>query len=75
MDLNCGYVKDLETVQRGLMKNVLRVIPGTATASCYAVTGLMDIKNEIFKKKLAYFQHVLQIHEERWCRVAYEENN
>ncbi len=73
MDLNSTYVKDLETVQCGLMKNVLRVIPGTANACCYAVTGLMDIKNEIFKKKLAYFQHVHHMHEERWCVAAYKE--
>ncbi len=29
MDVNSTYIKNLETVQRGLMKTVLRVIPGT----------------------------------------------
>ncbi len=29
--------------------------------------------NEIFKKKLAYYQHVLQMHEDRSCKIAYEE--
>ncbi|MCP4977991.1 MAG: reverse transcriptase family protein, partial [Maribacter sp.] len=73
MDLYSSAVKDLETVQRGLMKTVLRVIPGTATAGCYALTGLMDINNEILKRKLAYYQHVVHMHEDRWCRLAYEE--
>ncbi len=50
MDVNSTYIKDIETVQRGLMKTVLRVIPGTATAGCYAVTGLTDITHEIWKK-------------------------
>ncbi len=50
MDVNKTYIKDIETIQRGLMKSVLRVIPGTATTGCYAVTGLSDITQEIWKK-------------------------
>ncbi len=73
MDPHSSYVKDLETVQRGLLKNVLRVIPGTATDGCYALTELMDINSEIFKKKLAYYQHVHQMHEDRWSKFAYQE--
>ncbi len=73
MDYNKAYIHDLETIQRGLMKTVLRVIPGTATAGCYAITGLLDIKHEIWKRKLAYYQHVERQSEKKWMKLAYWE--
>ncbi len=55
MDTPATRINSLEVIQNGLMKNVLRVIPGTATAGCHALTGLTSIKQEIWKKKLSYY--------------------
>ncbi len=71
MDYNKTYIHDLEVIQRGLMKTVLGVIPGTAAAGCYAVTGLLDIKHEIWKRKIAYHQHVSVQSDNKWVKQAY----
>ncbi len=73
MDTPETHIKSLEVIQNGLMKNVLRVIPGTATAGCHALTGLTSIKQEVWKKKLSYYTHVLQMPEGRWAKKAYRE--
>ncbi len=73
MDYDKTYIHDLEVIQRGLMKTVLRVIPGTATAGCYAVTGLLDIKHEIWKRKIAYYQHVIKQSDNKWMKQAHHE--
>ncbi len=73
MDYNKTYIHDLEVIQRGLMKNVLRVIPGTATTGCYALTGLMDVKHEIWKRKMSYHMHVEQQCDKKWVKQAYYE--
>ncbi len=73
MDYNKTYIQDLEVIQRGLMKTVLRVIPGTATLGCYALTGLMDIKHEIWKRKIAYHLHIERQCDKKWVKQAYYE--
>ncbi len=38
IDYNKARIKELETIQRNLLRIVLRVIPGMATSAVYAVT-------------------------------------
>ncbi len=73
MDYNKTSIKQLENIQRNLMKTVLRVLPGTATAGVYAMTGLTDVTHEIWKRRLSYFIHVRQMSEDRWAKKAYNE--
>ncbi len=75
MDYNKAGIKELETIQRNLMKIVLRVLPGTATSGVYAVTGLTDITHEIWKRKLSYYIHVKAMPETRWAKKAANEQN
>ncbi len=73
MDYNKSGIKELETIQRNLMKIVLRVIPGTATSGVYAVTGMTDIAHEIWKRKLSYYIHIESMSDMRWAKKAFNE--
>ncbi len=55
-----------------MMKSVLRVMQGTSTAGCYAVTGLSTIEQEIWKKKLSYYMHIKRMDGKKWAKIAYE---
>ncbi len=72
-DYNKTGIKELETIQRNLMKIVLRVLPGTATSGVYAVMGLTDIAHEIWKRKLSYYIHIKSMPDMRWERKAFNE--
>ncbi len=37
------------------------------------MTGLLDIKHEIWKRKLAYYQHVERQNNKKWMKLAYWE--
>ncbi len=73
MDYNKARIKELETIQRNLLKIVLRVIPGTATSAVYAMTGLTDITHEIWKRKLSYYIHITSMPDARWAKKAFKE--
>ncbi len=73
MDYNKSYIKDLETIQCALIKTTLRVLPGTATAGIYALTGITGIAHEIWKRKLSYYNHVQNMPENRWAKKAFRE--
>ncbi len=73
MEYNKTGIKKLETIQRNLMKTVLRVLPGTATAGVYAMTGLTQVVYEIWKRKLLYYIHIRAMSDNRWAKKAYNE--
>ncbi len=73
MDYCKVHIQNLDIIQKGMMKSVLRVMKGTSSAGCYAITGLSMIEQEIWKKKLSYYIHITRMDETRWAKIAFGE--
>ncbi|MCP4978510.1 MAG: reverse transcriptase family protein [Maribacter sp.] len=73
MDYCKSHIQNLDIIQKGMMKSVLRVMQGTSSAGCYAITGLSTIEQEIWKKKLSYYVHITRMSETKWAKIAFGE--